>query len=80
MQNPHAPSSPLQQQQRGAINPSVDDATDAGNASFDDDAAVDVMDGPGGPPHQSQAHEKLLDADFFNAFPDDFDVDDMNLP
>ncbi|MEW5305289.1 MAG: hypothetical protein WDW36_007841 [Sanguina aurantia] len=79
--NPHAPSSPLQQQQRGVPNPAAaDDAADAGNASFDDDAAIDVMDGPGGAPHQSQPHEKLLDADFYNAFPDDFDLDDMNLP
>lgn len=25
-------------------------------------------------------HEKLVDADFFNGFPDDFDEDDMALP
>lgn len=42
-----------------------------------DSSAMDggMFDGPGGAPQQ----EKLLDADFFNAFPDDFDESDMAL-
>jgi len=28
----------------------------------------------------SSVHEKLVDADFFNRFEDDFDEDDMALP
>ncbi|KXZ51507.1 hypothetical protein GPECTOR_12g470 [Gonium pectorale] len=41
-------------------------------ADFDDADAV--FEGPG--PYQ----EKLLDADFFNQFPDDFDESDMEMP
>ena len=42
------------------------------DADFDKDS-MDVLEGPG--PMQ----EKLLDADFFNAFADDFDETDMEL-
>lgn len=43
-------------------------------ADFDDRDADAGFDGPG--PYQ----EKMLDADFFNAFPDDFDESDMEVP
>lgn len=42
--------------------------------AFDDNDAMDMYEGPG-----TQQQEKLLDADFFNAFPDDFDESDMDL-
>lgn len=50
----------------------LDDADSAFDADFDKDS-MDVLEGPG------PIQEKLLDADFFNAFPDDFDETDMEL-
>lgn len=42
---------------------------------FDD---VDILDSHAGPSDRREsAQQKLVDADFFNAFPDDFDESDM---
>ncbi|PNW86938.1 hypothetical protein CHLRE_02g102150v5 [Chlamydomonas reinhardtii] len=55
-----------QVKQQGLADPDLD------LADFDDaDAGFDA------PP---QFQEKLLDADFFNQFPDDFDESDMEIP
>lgn len=54
-------------------------ADDDGAAGFDDfdSSALDagMFDGPSAP-----QQERMLDGDFFNAFPDDFDESDMTLP
>lgn len=48
---------------------------DEGLAGFDDDA----LDAPENVAIGGQK-ERLVDAEFFNAFVDDFDEEDMNLP
>lgn len=63
---------PKGSQPQGPNKTTVPDDTDSVLADFDDSADAG-FDGPG--PYQ----EKLLDADFFNQFPDDFDELDMEI-
>lgn len=55
-------------------NPSEDQ--DSLLSFVENDGDRDVMEGLEGPGNT----EKLLDADFFNKFDDDFDEDDMAIP
>jgi hypothetical protein len=53
----------------GRERPAVDDPDNA--QGFDEETGVEFHEGP-------MQQEKLADADFFNAFEDDFDEEDMS--
>lgn len=49
-----------------------------GPGGLDEDLMYDdVLDNTDILPHDREQNEKQIDADFFNAFPDDFDEEDM---